>query len=195
MYERECLWCGTAFSTARTKQMCCCRDHVQRFKKRREYSTEKRRAVYLATRADPVAWAAEQERQRTYLRSDAGRAAAARFRQHVRQLAETDPSHPTVLKFKRRKDEGWWVRYARKRGALGAFSTHDLEAQAERQRHCCYWCKRRLGKRAHTDYQPDHVVPLALGGSNDMANIIASCPACNMRKNGKHPIEFAGRLC
>ena len=69
-------------------------------------------------------------------------------------------------------------------------------AQAERQHYRCYWDKKhRLGQRPHIDYHPDHVMPLALGGSNDAANIVASCPSCNMSKGAKHPIEWAGILC
>ena len=32
--------------------------------------------------------------------------------------------------------------------------------------------------------------PLALGGSNDKANLQLLCPTCNAKKSAKHPIDF-----
>ena len=46
-------------------------------------------------------------------------------------------------------------------------------------------------------YHVDHIQPLALGGSNDKANLQLLCPTCNLRKSAKHPVDFmreTGRL-
>lgn len=54
-------------------------------------------------------------------------------------------------------------------------------------------CRSSLKKGYHVD----HVMPLALGGSNNAGNIQLLCPACNIRKGRRHPIEWAnlnGRL-
>lgn len=43
----------------------------------------------------------------------------------------------------------------------------------------------------------DHIMPLALGGAHERANLQALCRTCNQRKHAKHPIQFAreeGRL-
>jgi len=44
-----------------------------------------------------------------------------------------------------------------------------------RDRYRCRWC----GKRATC---VDHVVPRAFGGSDDLANLVASCTGCNSRR-------------
>jgi len=54
------------------------------------------------------------------------------------------------------------------------------------QKGLCVCCKRPLGK----NYQLDHIVPLALGGTNVDANIQLLLPLCNQQKNAKHPIDF-----
>lgn len=50
----------------------------------------------------------------------------------------------------------------------------------------CPCCKRPLGD----NYQLDHIVPLALGGSNVDDNIQLLRQRCNGQKNAKHPIDF-----
>jgi 5-methylcytosine-specific restriction endonuclease McrA len=76
---------------------------------------------------------------------------------------------------------------------LGNGGTHtaaDVAAQRARQRGRCYWCHEKVGKSYHVD----HVMPLALGGSNGPENIVIACISCNLRKSAKHPMDWAGRL-
>lgn len=52
------------------------------------------------------------------------------------------------------------------------------------QRNRCYWC----GRRFRGDCLPtrDHLLPLQAGGTNETANIVASCEPCgNARSNPK----------
>lgn len=42
---------------------------------------------------------------------------------------------------------------------------------------CCAYCE-----QSTTDYEPDHVIPLARGGSNSITNIVPSCKPCNSDK-------------
>jgi hypothetical protein len=80
------------------------------------------------------------------------------------------------------------MRRARKRNAIGSYSADDVRRQYDRQQGKCYWC----GKRMRGSYHADHVVPLALGGSNHPSNIVAACAECNMQKCATHPMDFAG---
>jgi 5-methylcytosine-specific restriction endonuclease McrA len=42
----------------------------------------------------------------------------------------------------------------------------------------CHWC----GAYATT---VDHVVPLAIGGSHDLANLVPACQPCNSRRGAR----------
>ena len=64
----------------------------------------------------------------------------------------------------------------------------------EKQNGMCASCKVK-GKKVK--WHLDHVMPLVLGGSHTAGNIQMLCANCNLRKNAKHPLEWAaenGRL-
>lgn len=92
--------------------------------------------------------------------------------------------HPEIDKAKHS------LRKARKNGNGGSHTAQDIRDQYQRQGGKCYYC----GERLDGKYHADHVTPLALGGSNGPENIVCACGPCNLRKNAKHPIEFAGIL-
>jgi len=57
----------------------------------------------------------------------------------------------------------------------------------------CYWCSAKCAKHHHVD----HYTPLSRGGKHEAANLVISCPTCNLRKHAKDPLDFArevGRL-
>ena len=81
------------------------------------------------------------------------------------------------------------IRRAMKNSAPGRYTADDVRTQLSRQEGKCFWCGEKL-----SDYHVDHVVPLSKGGSNGPENIVVACPACNMAKGSKHPMEFAGRM-
>jgi 5-methylcytosine-specific restriction endonuclease McrA len=54
------------------------------------------------------------------------------------------------------------------------------------QRGKCACCGETLG----TNYEIDHIIPLALGGINEDTNIQLLRKTCNRKKGAKHPIEF-----
>ena len=80
-------------------------------------------------------------------------------------------------------------RRARLCGNGGTHTAADVWAQYKRQNGKCYWCREKLDS-----YHVDHVVPIVLGGSNGPENLVVACPACNLAKGSKHPMEYAGRL-
>ena len=53
---------------------------------------------------------------------------------------------------------------------------------------CCAnsYCGRSLKDGCHVD----HIMPLALGGNNDLRNLQFLCPNCNIRKSKLHPDEW-----
>lgn len=79
---------------------------------------------------------------------------------------------------------------ARKRNAPGTHTAEDVQAQYDRQKGHCKWCDCKVGN----DYHVDHAVPLSKGGSNWPSNLVISCPSCNISKNDKHPMDYAGVL-
>jgi 5-methylcytosine-specific restriction endonuclease McrA len=85
------------------------------------------------------------------------------------------------------------TRRARMAGVGGTHTAAEVEAIHARQKFRCAECGTSTKKKRHVD----HIIPIALGGSNAAFNLQILCPLCNDRKGAKHPIEFAklkGRL-
>lgn len=77
-------------------------------------------------------------------------------------------------------------RRARKCAAGGNLSS-DLKSKLfALQRGKCACCGLPLGDKYHLD----HIMPLALGGSNTDDNIQLLRSCCNSQKHAKHPIDF-----
>ena len=51
----------------------------------------------------------------------------------------------------------------------------------------CQWCGKFTKKSART---ADHVVPIARGGGDTVANIVMACRSCNCKKGAKSPAEY-----
>lgn len=75
---------------------------------------------------------------------------------------------------------------AKRRSLLSAGGTHtadDVSKIINMQNNLCVYC----GDDISDDYHVDHIMPLALGGSNWPSNLQCLCPTCNLRKSAKHP--------
>lgn len=75
---------------------------------------------------------------------------------------------------------------ARKSANGGKLSKDIADRLFVLQRGKCACCGLPLG----TDYHLDHIMPLALGGSNTDDNIQLLRSSCNHQKRAKHPVEF-----
>lgn len=71
--------------------------------------------------------------------------------------------------------------------AVGGVLSKDIEKKLYKlQNGKCPCCKEPLGD----DYHIDHVVPIALGGTNTDNNVQLLRKRCNLQKNKKHPIDY-----
>lgn len=73
-------------------------------------------------------------------------------------------------------------RRARIKGNGGIHTASDILGLLIKQEHRCAICDLVLVK-----YHVDHMMPIKLGGSNDVGNLQILCPQCNVRKNARHP--------
>lgn len=77
-------------------------------------------------------------------------------------------------------------RRALKREVGGTLSKGLSERLFKLQRGKCACCGKKLGENYHLD----HIMPLALGGTNTDDNMQLLRAKCNLQKNAKHPVEF-----
>ncbi len=82
------------------------------------------------------------------------------------------------------------ARQAKRRSKVGGtWTIADIMRLLELQRHKCAhtFCRASL----KGGYHIDHIMPLALGGSNAPSNLQLLCAPCNLSKSARHPIDFA----
>jgi 5-methylcytosine-specific restriction endonuclease McrA len=78
-------------------------------------------------------------------------------------------------------------RRARKRSAGGSFTAQEWRNLCAQYGNRCLCCG-----SADTELTIDHVIPLVMGGRNDIENIQPLCLTCNLRKARK-AIDYRGR--
>lgn len=66
------------------------------------------------------------------------------------------------------------------------FTEKDVRRIFASQKGLCACCGRKLA----TNFERDHIIPLALNGTNDPKNIQLLCRRCNRKKSDKHPVDF-----
>lgn len=84
----------------------------------------------------------------------------------------------------------WHTRRAREKNAEGFYAPADIDLLYKTQNGKCWWCD----KSVSDDYNIDHRIALAIGGTNWPNNLCISCPSCNKSKGSKLPHEWNGRL-
>ena len=104
--------------------------------------------------------------------------------EYYQRWREKYPDQNRVFKHKRR---------TRLLATGNSFTSDQIRSLSITQNYKCVNCKTSIRKSFHID----HIMPVSLGGSNDISNIQLLCPCCNLRKRAKHPREWArenGRL-
>lgn len=92
--------------------------------------------------------------------------------------SEWAASRPDVIKA--------YAHNRRARAGSGKLSKDISSRLFKLQRGLCACCKQPLGNKYHLD----HIMPLALGGTNTDDNVQLLRGQCNLRKRAKHPIDF-----
>lgn len=68
----------------------------------------------------------------------------------------------------------------------GVLHEKEITNLRKAQKNKCAICHTSIEKHFHAD----HIMPLAKGGLNVIANIQLLCPKCNLQKGAKHPVDF-----
>lgn len=100
------------------------------------------------------------------------------YRERNKEYKRNNPIQVRVCNNRRR---------ARKKNAGGSHTHKDIINLLGLQKHKCALCSISLKKNR---YHMDHIMPLFLGGSDDISNIQILCVPCNLKKNAKDPIEY-----
>jgi hypothetical protein len=116
---------------------------------------------------------------------------ARRAKQKAEHKANLKIMGPLYEKRRPPRDKAWrrcvqGRRRAKKRQNGPSDRPIIIQAYLKKAKHSCYWCGKRLGKVWHAD----HVTPLCRGGQHIAANIVKSCPACNLAKSGSSPNDW-----
>lgn len=77
----------------------------------------------------------------------------------------------------------------RRKLSSGELSKTIVQTLKAKQKGKCAACKSDL-----IDFHVDHVMPIALGGSNTNDNVQLLCKKCNLTKSYRHPIDFMQSL-
>lgn len=77
-------------------------------------------------------------------------------------------------------------RRARIGATVGSLSDGIVAKLIKLQKGRCACC----GGALFDDYHLDHIIPLALGGTNEDSNIQLLHAKCNLQKHAKHPVDF-----
>jgi 5-methylcytosine-specific restriction endonuclease McrA len=72
---------------------------------------------------------------------------------------------------------------SRKFGAMGTFEWKEFDGLREGFNNTCLCCGRQ---EPDVKLEADHVIPLSIGGDNDIYNIQPLCRSCNAKKGNQH---------
>lgn len=74
------------------------------------------------------------------------------------------------------------------------FSQKEREKIWIQSERICRYCKCRLDGFTGDVMHIDHIVPVVVGGTDDLENLTAACVTCNLKKNAKSEDDFFATL-
>lgn len=152
-----------------------------------EYNRQRTRDYYHANKDKERARHSRWRKERPEVR----RASMRRFlNNHPDYRKKKDAEYSKRPKYIEIRRAASRRRKARKRGAIGTFTTADIRQIYEMQKGRCWYCQCDISEGYHID----HRIPLSRGGTNWPNNLVLTCPHCNLSKHNKLPHEWSDRL-
>jgi 5-methylcytosine-specific restriction endonuclease McrA len=150
------------------------REHPESRSQSRRKWTEKN-PLYFSTHYYSN-WKSERLRRNIYYAKN-----KEKFVEKRKEYYRRNPEYYYIARHKRR---------ALKKKSTGSFTQSDIRLLFALQKRKCWYCQKSI----EDGYHMDHRIPLSRGGSNDISNIVLTCPHCNLSKNNKLPHEWGDRL-
>ena len=181
---KECIICGLVFECHSNRKTCsieCREEHKARYHRNYRSRPDVREKQFQYMQE----YVARPEFEIQHLRYMRTRQSKEQYRQYHEEYRKRDyvrarmKEYNSSSKALARKQKGRLLRRGEKIKVLLCIQ-HGK---------CCY-CGVDISKEPHSSIHLDHVMPVSLGGKNDPNNIILSCARCNLRKSGRHPLDF-----
>ena len=94
--------------------------------------------------------------------------------------------------YQRNKDK-YLKRNRKRRAKKNASVPYRWRKDPKHDKNLCYWCGVDLTTGKVTRHI-EHIMPLSLGGPDDLRNTTSACQRCNLKKGGKHPLVWIASL-
>lgn len=188
-------WNGTG-QTLRYKFGSCKKCHLEQKSAALQKAKEKerRRLEYLEKNKDKI-----RARQAEYYQRNRDKKAEYRKRNRDARIEYYRMNRDKLLRQKAqyyKTDKGKASRSkarTKRRGfedqVIGHFSPEDLRLRRQSQGELCAYC----GNPNKFGLTVDHFLPLSLGGTNAISNILLACYSCNSSKRNDDPLEWFQR--
>ncbi len=179
---KQCQRCGGGDFYANGRCRACRRKDAARYRESSKESTQERLARYRMNNAEHIRdyKSAYHQRHRSEINA----------KKIIRRALIPDVIREKNAEWKKANPDKCRIHninYVAKKKANGGKLSHGIAKKLHAlQQGKCAICQEDLGP----DIQLDHIMPIALGGSNSDENIQLTHKRCNQQKNMKHPVDF-----